>query len=216
MNKIIILGAGGNSKVIIDILLSSSEYLNKELLIEGILDDDRSKKELMGYPVLGNTELIQELKKDQEVCFINGVGNNFTREKIYSQYEGIKWYTAIHPSVIIGTGVEIGEGTVIMPGAIVNVDSRIGKNVIINTGVIIEHDNIIDDFSHLASGTTTAGNVRVGKCTMLGTGTKVIQGISIGDYTMVGAGAVVIRDISDHCKAMGVPAKIKGDIENEK
>ncbi|HYE69699.1 MAG TPA: acetyltransferase [Anaerovoracaceae bacterium] len=212
MKKIVILGAGGNSKVIIDILFSSADYINKELEILGILDDDCSKKELMGYPVLGNTESIYELKTDKDIYFINGVGNNYTREKIYNEYKGIKWYTAIHTSAIIGTGVEIGEGTVIMPGAIVNVDSRIGKNVIINTGAIIEHDNIIDDFAHLASGTTTAGNVRVGKCTMLGTGTKVIQGISIGTCTLVGAGSVVVKDIPDHCTAMGVPAKVKGDM----
>ena len=206
MKKIIIIGAGGNSKVIIDILLSRIE-LGEELQITGILDDDKAKKSLKDFPVLGSIDMIPELQKDKELYFINGVGNNHIRRRIYEENPGLQYYTPIHPSAVIGSGVTVGSGSVVMPGAIINADSCVGKQTLINTGAVVEHDNQIGDFVHIASGVVTAGNVAVGECTMLGTGTRIIQGITIGSHVMVGAGAVVIRNIEDHVTAVGVPAK---------
>ncbi|WP_027400278.1 acetyltransferase [Anaerovorax odorimutans] len=205
--KIIILGAGGNSKVILDIILARKLILKEDLEILGFLDDDINKKEIKGYPILGMIDDIVKYKNDSNVSVIDGIGSNVVRKKIYDKYKGIKWQSVIHPSAIIGSGVEIKEGTVVMPGAIINADSKIGKKTIINTGAIVEHDNRIGDFVHLASGVTTAGNVTVGDVTMLGTGTKVIQGIKIGENTMIGAGAVVVSDIPHNVTAIGIPAK---------
>lgn len=209
MKKIIIIGAGGNSKVIIDLILSRVQS-GDELQIMGFLDDDTGKTELLGYPSLGTIENIEKYVHDGDIYFINGIGSNEIRKKIFDEYSRAQYYTAIHPSALIGIGVSIGEGSVVMPGAIVNVDSKIGKQALINTGAIIEHDNIIGDFVHVASGAATAGNVQVGDLSMLGTGVKVIQGIKIGGSTMIGAGAVVISDIPENCTAVGVPAKVRG------
>lgn len=208
MKKLIVIGAGGNSKVIID-LISSRIQQGEELEIVGILDDDESKTELSGFPSLGPIKNIEQYLNDQEIHFINGIGNNAIRKKIFDQYSMAKFTTAVHPSALVGSGVSIGEGSVIMPGAIINAGTTIGKLVLINTGAIIEHDNVIEDFVHVASGTATAGNVRIGELSMLGTGAKVIQGLRIGKNTMIGAGAVVISDIPDDCIAVGVPAKVK-------
>lgn len=207
MKKIIIIGAGGNSKVIVDILLSRIS-LGEELEIIGILDDDAGKVSLKGYPNLGPVKKIDQFRNDPEIYFINGIGNNVIRKEVFQRYSDVQYYTAIHPSVLIGGGVKIGSGSVIMPGAIINSETVIGQHVLINTGAIIEHDNRIDDFVHVASGATTAGGVQIGEGSMLGTGTKVIQCLKIGENTMIGAGAVVISDIPNNCTAVGVPAKV--------
>jgi acetyltransferase EpsM len=208
MKKLIIIGAGGNSKVIIDTIQERIHSLGEEIEIIGILDDNTEKRTLNGYSVIGSINFINSLRDDDAMYFVNGIGDNYSRKKIYEQYNNLKYYSVIHPSAIIGQGITIGDGTIIMPGVIINTDSKIGKQALINTGTIIEHDNVIGDFTHLASGTTTAGNVTVGDCSMLGTGTKVIQGLSIGSNTMIGAGSVVIHDIPDNSTAVGVPAKV--------
>lgn len=207
MKKIIIIGAGGNSKVIIDIILSRIE-LGEKLQIMGILDDDETKKSLMDYPVLGPVGMIPTFREDKEIYFINGLGDNLTRKRIYEKYCNEQYYTAIHPSAITGSRVTIEPGCVIMAGVIIHAGCGIGKQALINTGAIIEHDNRIGAFAHVASGAITAGNVTIGECSMLGTGTKVIQGITIGSCVMIGAGAVVIGDIRDNVTAVGVPARI--------
>ena len=207
MKKIVIIGAGGNSKVIIDIVLARSK-MGEELQLIGILDDDKAKTSLKGLPILGKVDMIKTLQAESDVYYINGIGDNYIRKSIFDKYGTIQYYTAIHPSAIIGSGVTLEAGCIVMAGAIINADARIGKQALINTGAIIEHDNHIGDFAHIASGAATAGNVFVGECSMLGTGAKVIQGITIGSNVMIGAGAVVIRDIEDHVTAAGVPARI--------
>lgn len=208
MKRLIIIGAGGNSKVIIDLIHSRIQG-GEDLEIMGILDDDKEKSELMGYPSLGPVESIDNYRNTPDIYFVNGIGDNKIRKKVFERFSEARYYTAIHPSALIGSGVSIGAGAVVMPGAIINVDSTIGKHALINTGAIIEHDNVIGDFVHVASGAATAGNVIIKELSMLGTGVKVIQGISIGRNTMVGAGAVVISDIPDDCTTIGVPAKVK-------
>jgi sugar O-acyltransferase (sialic acid O-acetyltransferase NeuD family) len=208
MKRIIIIGAGGNSKVLIDTVLERVKN-DEDIKIIGILDDDPLKKEFQGFPVIGPVARISEYARDKDIWFINGIGSNEIRKSICLKYgETIQYDNAVHPTAIIGSDVTIGSGSVVMAGAIINTGTKIGKQVIVNTGAILEHDNIIDDFAHIASGTVTAGNVRVGECSMLGTGTRVIQGIKIGSNVMIGAGATVIDDINDNCTAVGVPAKI--------
>ncbi len=242
--KLIIIGAGGNSKVIIDIIKARQKILKEDIEILGLIDDDTGKKELREYSVLGKISDICKYINNEETFFINGIGDNKTRKKIISEIETlfsmslrgaerrgnltpeirslspdmqdtrfetrdrIPYYTAIHPSAIIGSNVTIGEGTVVMPNAVINIGSQIGRHCIINTGAIVEHDNRIGDYAHLASGVVTAGNVTIDNLTFLGTGSKVIQGLEIGENTIIGAGAVVVKDIPENCTAVGVPAKV--------
>ncbi len=208
VKKIIIIGAGGNSKVIIDIIQSRVQQ-GEKLEIVGFLDDDTAKVSMKGYPNLGLVKRMEQYNTHSDIFFINGIGNNNIRRRICQTYSDARYYTAIHTSALIGSDVSIGDGSVIMPGAVINTDSIIGKHVLINTGAIIEHDNRIEDYVHVASGAATAGDVQIGEASMLGTGAKVIQGLTIGKNTMIGAGAVVISDIPDGCTAVGVPAKVK-------
>lgn len=207
MKDIIIIGAGGNSKVIIDII-KSINHKKDEFTILGILDDSPEKESLMGCKVLGPVSEALKYQDRQSTFFINGIGDNGTRARITEKYPELRYITVIHPSAIISGDVEVGEGSVVMAGAIINTGTSVGRCCIINTGSVIEHDNRLGNFVHVASGSTTAGNVRIGDRTMLGTGTKVIQGISIGTDTIIGAGSVVIKDIPNGCTAVGVPTRI--------
>ena len=206
--KIIIIGAGGNSGVIADIIQKRNETSGAPDEILGFLDDDVSKKSFKGLPVLGTVEAARNYENDPEIYFINGIGDNIIRKTIAEKYSRLKYCTLIHPTAIIAGDVQIGEGCAVMPGAIINTGTRLGKGVIINTGAIIEHDNIIGDYVHIASGVTTAGGVSIGELTMLGTGTKVIQNIAIGKNVLAGAGSVIIRDVADSCTVAGVPAVV--------
>jgi sugar O-acyltransferase (sialic acid O-acetyltransferase NeuD family) len=208
MKTLIIIGAGGNSKVIVD-LIQSRIQAGEALHILGFLDDDRSKTELEGFPSLGGVREIEKFRDEPGVYFINGIGDNATRKKLDEQYPGVRYYTAVHQSALIGRGVSLGAGAVVMAGAIINAGAVVGRQALINTGAIVEHDNVIGDFAHIASGAVTAGGVRVGELSLLGTGSRVIQGIEIGRNTVIGAGAAVISHIPEDCVAVGVPARVK-------
>lgn len=205
MKEIILLGAGGHAAVILDIL--KARIANGEKIkIKGLLDDS-NKLEWMGYPIIGSTLEANDFN-EENTYFIIAIGSNKIRYQLSKKYSHLKFFTAIHPSAIIGSQVEIGDGTVVMPNVVINANSRIGQQVIINTGVIVEHDNLIGDYVHLSPNATLCGTVRVKPLTHIGAGTTVIQGRTIGMQSIVGAGATVITDIPDGVVAVGTPAKV--------
>ena len=205
MKEIILLGAGGHAAVIIDILKAQIAK-GEKIKIKGLLDDS-NKKECMGYPILGSTLEANEFN-EENTYFIIAIGSNQVRYNLSEKYGHLKFFTAIHPSAIIGSQVAIGDGTVVMPNAVINANSQIGQHVIINTGAIVEHDNLIGDYVHLSPRATLCGGVTVGQMTHVGAGATVIQGKVIGKNSIIGAGATVITDIPDEVVAVGTPAQV--------
>lgn len=205
--KVIIIGAGGHARVIADIIKKSNDE------IVGFLDDNaeiQGKTIFDGKIVLGDTSE-ESVKKYSDCYFIIGIGSNRVRKIISEKYPNLKWYTAIHPSAIIGSNVEIGEGTVLMAGTVINIGTKIGKHCIVNTCSSLDHDNILEDFVHISPGSHLAGTVKVMEGTWICTGVTIINNISIGKNNIVGAGATVIKDILEEDSTfVGVPInKIK-------
>jgi UDP-2-acetamido-3-amino-2,3-dideoxy-glucuronate N-acetyltransferase len=49
----------------------------------------------------------------------------------------------------------------------------------------------------------------------IGSGAVVMCGVTLGQQAMVGAGSVVTHDVPDYAIALGVPAKVVGDIRKK-
>lgn len=205
--QLLILGAGGHAKVIIDIL--EKQERSRNLLVY----DDNPETwggSILGYPIVGN---LQTLLKDQfnnlQAGTIIAIGDNHTRLKIARTLtqNGIKLCSAIHPSAVISREVRIGAGTVLFAGAVVNADSDIGDNVIVNTAASVDHDCIIGDGAHIAPGAVICGGVNIGEGSLIGAGSVIIPGLRIGSNVIVGAGSTVLKDLEDGAKVAGTPAK---------
>jgi len=204
---LIILGAGGHAKVLIDALRLQS------VKILGIADADHGKKGQLrlGVPVLGGDEVVM-IYTVEKIHLVNGVGSvrvNPLRRQIFERYKrmGYRFASVVHPSAIVAIDVALSEGAQIMAGAIVQAGCYVGANAIINTGSIVDHDCHIWEHAHISPGVTLSGGVRVGENAHIGTGATVIQGIQIGRNCLVAAGAVVIRDVPDDATVAGIPAK---------
>lgn len=208
MNKILIIGASGHAKVIIDIIENQKEYV-----IFGLIDSYRKKGEkLLNYEVLGTeNDLVNIVKENNIFAGIIAIGNNWHRTLVYNKisllFEKFTYINAIHPDAIIDKTAQIGHGTVIMAGVIIDNSVIIGKHCIINTKSGVGHDTKINDFSSIAPGATIGGNVKIGECTAISLGANIIENITIGNHTVVGAGSLVNRDIESYKVAYGIPAK---------
>lgn len=196
---LLIVGAGGNGKVISDMVLESQIYKRVHFL------DDNSEIQQNG--IIGTSDFAIENKNDYDV--VVSVGNCKIREKIQKKYEdaGVNIVTLIHPRAYVAADVEIGKGTVIMAEAVVQSGSKIGRGVIINTASTIDHDNIVGDFVHISPGAHFGGTVEVGNGTWIGTGAVVKNNTFVGAETVVGAGAAVVQDLMESSTYVGVPAK---------
>jgi sugar O-acyltransferase (sialic acid O-acetyltransferase NeuD family) len=206
---ILIIGASGHAKVIVDIL----EQANSHRVI-GFLDSFKDRgTSLMGYEVLGTEEEIPRMLGAGIVAGgIVAIGHNWARcqmaERIRLISPGFDFVSAIHPSARIAKGVQIGRGVAIMAGVSVNPGTRIGDFCFINTNASVDHDNVLEEFSCLQPNAATGGNVRIGAFSAVSMGANIVHGVSIGAHTVIGAGATVLSDIPDHVVAYGTPCRV--------
>ncbi|WHZ55740.1 acetyltransferase [Metabacillus hrfriensis] len=201
----VIIGQGGHSKVIKDIVV-----FNKNINLVALLDDKYDQKFISDHIFYGPISAYKDLIENYSgIKFMIAIGNNKIRKKIIEELNlDDNFYTSvIHPTAIVSSSAKIGVGSVVMANAVINADSNIGDHVIINTGAIIEHDNHIGNFSHISPRGTLTGNVRIGEGVHIGAGATIIPDVHIGDWTVIGAGATVVKSIPSHQTAIGVPAK---------
>ncbi|MDR3026318.1 acetyltransferase [Chryseobacterium sp.] len=189
-----LFGASGHGKVIADIATAN------DIKIKAFIDQDITKNECYGFPVLNN------LPEDEEKLIIS-IGNNFTRKKISEKIKN-EIGILIHPKSIISGSVKIEPGTVVMGGVVINSDTVVGKHCIINTNASVDHDCVIEDFVHISPNSALAGGVEIGEGSQIGIGASVIQGIKVGKWCIIGAGAVIINDIPDYSVVVGNPGRI--------
>lgn len=205
MREIIVFGAGGHAKVVIDAL----ERAGSHRVI--CLADDRPElrgQDFFGYRVVGGRSALLERNRPYPEA-IAAIGHNAARLEVstWLKQNGFALTSVIHPTACIGRGCVIGPGSFLAAGVVLNPDSSIGRAVILNTGATVDHDCMLGDVVHVAPGCHLCGNVTVGQGTMIGAGSVIIPGVRIGANVVVGAGSVVREDIADGLRVAGVPAR---------
>jgi sugar O-acyltransferase (sialic acid O-acetyltransferase NeuD family) len=203
--KLVVVGAGGHGRVLIDAILKAG------WIVDGIVDPLLVKKSrFRDIEVLGDDGWFDEASS-KDVLLFNGVGANpdvTSRQAVFESLckRGWDFGTLIHPFTSIGVEVMLGAGSQVMAGVVLQPGTCIAKNVVINSGALVDHDCCIGNHVFVAPGVVICGNVTVGDSTFLGVGCKIIPNIKIGSNVVVAAGSVVTRDIPNQSKVKGIPA----------
>ncbi|MCI5123081.1 MAG: acetyltransferase [Candidatus Electrothrix sp. AR5] len=200
-----ILGGGGHAKVVLDTLRCMSYG------VLGYLSLLETESDGFDIKYLGNDEAIVNYKPST-VLLVNGVGSSGIPDKrtdVFTRFKklGYHFLTVIHPSAVVASDVELGEGCQVMAGSVLQPGVYCGENVIINTRAGVDHDCRIGSHAHIAVGVTLSGNVRVGCLAHIGTASSVIQDVSVGKRSVVAAGAAVIRNVLAGETVAGIPAR---------
>lgn len=201
--KIMIIGAGGNARVITDIFYCCG------IEVAGYFDD----KPADCFPGMNIIGSVGDAAKYPDALFIIGIGENIIRKNIADRFPSLHYTTAIHPSAVIARDVKIGAGTVIMANAVINTGSVVGRHCIINTIASVDHDNTIDDFVHISPNAVLCGTVYVGSLTLIGAGATIKNNTSVCGNCVIGAGTVVVKDVKDSGTYKGVPAKKNDSVQ---
>lgn len=202
--RLIVLGAGGHAKVVIETFLEAGEYE-----IVGLLDQDETPRTVLGLPVIGSDKQLPALAETGIRHAFPAIGDNDLRVKLgrLAVSAGFQLATAISPRAHVSRSASIGSGVLIVAGAAINAEAKIGDMAIVNTNATVDHDCRVGLGAHIAPGATLAGQVAIGERAFIGAGASIIPKITVGDAATVGAGSCVIRDVSDGKLVYGVPAR---------
>lgn len=204
--RLIIIGAGGFSKSIID----SINYNEIELV--GFIDTYKNGYH-QSYPILGNS--IEQINNLHEYVYFIGIGDPAIRNHFHSLLieKKLETINIIDSTSIISKNVNLGLGIYIGKLCIINSDTTISDGVVINTRSLIEHGNFIGSHSNISTNVVLNGDVNVGNCTFVGSSSVVNGQIKIGSNSIIGSGSVVIRDIPDCVVVAGTPTRLIREIK---
>ncbi|WP_458095438.1 acetyltransferase [Roseomonas sp. WA12] len=205
--RVVIIGAGGHAKVVIEALRAAGFPMPL-----GLIDPHPPAAEVLGLPVLGGDELLERLRAEGAAAAVVALGGNALRQRVGDRLAALGYAlpAVLHPAVQLSPSATVEEGAVIMARACLGPDARIGALAIVNTNAVVEHDNILGPAAHIAPGCALAGNVTVGERALVGVGSAVRPGITIGADAVVGAGSAVVRDVPPGARVGGAPAKVLG------
>lgn len=208
MEKIVLVGAGGHAKTIVETIEKAKSFEIAGFVGPGEIGEIVYR----GYKRIGNDEDLEELYNHgihNAVLAIGFMGNSNLRNKLFHTLKkyGYEFPVIIDDTASIALDVTIGEGTYIGRHAVINANAHIGKACILNTASIVEHDCIIGDFSHVSVAAVVCGQSEIGQNVLVGSNATIIQGLKIMNHSIIGAGAVVTKDVLENSLVIGVPAK---------
>lgn len=196
--KLVFIGAGGHSRVLLDTLNNSDEER-----IYGVVSTQEPDDYFNMYRWVANNDVSASTLLDPDkVVMINGIGSTIdcnARNNIFNLYseKGFIFNNIVHTHAIVSTGCSIKDGVQIMAGVIVQTGVFLDENVLLNTSASIDHDCVIMKSTHVAPGVVLSGNVTIGMNCHIGVGAKVIQNVKIGNNCLVGAGVTILDDVPD-------------------
>jgi sugar O-acyltransferase (sialic acid O-acetyltransferase NeuD family) len=208
MKNIVIFGAGGHAKVIVDIIEKQKEYK-----ILGFIDKySEINDKVLSYKVLGDDDSLEAIIRRFDIFGgIIGISDNALRAKLRDKIIKIdpsfKFVNCIHPKSIIGKDVVLGDGNAIMANATINPSSTIQSHCIINTNASIDHDSFMSNFSSIAPNAAIGGNVSIGNYAAIGIGANIFQNLIIGNNCIIGGGSLVCKNTNKNSVYYGSPCK---------
>lgn len=205
MKDLVVLGSGGIDivQLIEDINANKPTYN-----FLGFLEKDENLigKEILGYPILGNDDLL--FSKFSKCAVVNNVMHtpqlheNVTK-KLHEYYKIFDTPSLIHPTVN-RNHVDIGEGNIIFSNCKLCSAVKIGDFNIFYT-VVVNHETVIGNYN-LISTSVIGSRCKIGDYNLLGNGSTIANTAKIGNCNNIGVGSVVMRNIGDNQNVLGYPA----------
>lgn len=210
--KIIVIGGEGNGGVIASCIDDHRKnYNDNEWEVVGFLNDSNQFKTIYDIPVLGGTNLIHDLLKEDYYFMyaIHMVGRNKQSEEIFKKLNIPleRFPTIIHKTAFVAPNVVLEPGVFVMSNAYVGHSTKIGHCSLIMANSIVGHNVTIGELCHISVGAILGGYITMGKVADVAFGATVLSAKNIGNYSVAGANSLITKDIPNNEIHIGTPAK---------
>lgn len=180
--------------------------------IVGIVDS-LEEATYMGYPVLGDDELIllnSHRYTDYKVVLVPD--SPHVRYKLAKQYgeKGFRFATVISPDAHVSKTAKIGEGCLIQANCNVSSYVELGDFVRLNSCANVMHESSIGKCSTVAPNAVVLGRCVIEEFSYIGANSTVLPNRTIYSNAIVGAGAVVTKNVEKNSVVAGNPARVLG------
>ena len=211
---VIIAGTGGASKEVYYIIKNINIVEKDRYFVVGFIEKEENR---IGDVVFDNqkiiasdTNILEVISHYEQIGIIIPLSNAKAKQRLAENLSGYKnvWFpNIVHPSVIIESDMQMGNGNIISAGSVIACDVKMGDFNLINRCCTIGHDVVIKDFNTINPATVISGNVSIGSKCLLGAGSIILQGLTIEDEVIIGAGAVLKNKAGCGITMVGIPAK---------
>jgi len=206
MKNAVIIGGGGHSLSMIDILLNSNEWN-----LIGYTDIS-NKGKIKNIPYIGNENKLNKAKCKNlfmGLSYLKTPLDRTLRFQIISELlnKGFVFPKLISQKSNLSKFIKIGQGTVVFKNATINIDTKLGDFGIINTSSVIDHECQIGNQFFLGPGSIVCGGVEIGNNVFIGAGSVINNSIKISSNVIIGMGSVVTKDIIQKGLYYGNPIK---------
>ena len=152
MRKLLILGAGGYGKTIMDLAEQVGCYDRISFL-----DDTKTDGSVLGKC----GEFLKFADEDTDVY--PAFGNNEARMLWLGRLleARVSVPTLVHPRAYVSPKAVLGIGCMVLPMAVVNTGVTVEQGCIINIGALIDHDSVIGAGTHLSPGAIVKAENRI-------------------------------------------------------
>ena len=191
MMPIVLIGAGGHCRSVIDVIEQNGQYK-----IAGIVDNSLSNgTNVLGYSILGNDEDLPKIALTFKYALISvgQIKSASLRIRLFNLAlkTGFELPSIISPLAYVSKHASIGKGVVVMHNALINSNAIIGDNCIINSKALLEHDCEISNHCHISTNAIINGGVKIGPESFIGSGVITKQSITINKNSFIKAGSIV-------------------------
>ena len=187
--NLILIGGGGHCKSCIDVIEQENKFN-----IAGIVDNNRSISDLLGYPLLGHDEDLAKLKLsyDYALITIGQINTPAIRIRLHDYAKSLEFKlpVIISPRAYVSKHAKISHGTIVMHDALINAGAIVGENCIINTKSLIEHDAVIENNCHISTGAVINGGVIVKQGSFVGSNAVTKESVDTKENDFINAGSL--------------------------